>query len=80
MAIRSMAPKVIVADEIGSKEDAEAIKYAMCCGVKGVFTAHGDNLEDIKKNPELNDLLNNQIFERIIKIERKDELFQYKVF
>lgn len=73
MAIRSMAPRVIVADEIGSKEDAEAIKYAMCCGVKGVFTAHGDNLKDIKKNPELNDLLNNQIFEKIIKIERKNE-------
>ena len=29
MAIRSMAPKVIVADEIGNKKDSEAIKYAM---------------------------------------------------
>lgn len=79
MAIRSMAPRVIVADEIGSKEDVEAIKYAMCCGVKGAFTAHGDNLEDIKKNPELDELIENQIFERIIKIERKDELFEYKI-
>lgn len=73
MAIRSMAPKVIVADEIGSKEDVEAIEYAMCCGVKGIFTAHGGNLDEIKRKPELNELLNNQIFEKIIKIERKNE-------
>lgn len=30
MLIRSMAPNVIVADEIGKKEDVEAIKDAMC--------------------------------------------------
>lgn len=31
MMIRSMSPKVMVADEIGSKEDVEAICYAVCC-------------------------------------------------
>ena len=30
MLIRSMAPQVIVADEIGSNEDINAIKEAMC--------------------------------------------------
>ena len=39
IAIRSMAPQVLIADEIGSVQDSEAIKYAMCCGVKGIFTA-----------------------------------------
>ena len=34
MLIRSMAPQVIVADEIGTKEDVEAIKEAMCCRCK----------------------------------------------
>ena len=55
MAIRSMSPKVIVADEIGNKRDSEAIKYAMCCGVKGIFTAHGASLEELEKNPEISD-------------------------
>ena len=72
MAIRSMAPKVIVADEIGSKEDANSIKYALCCGVKGIFTAHGQNIEEITNNPELNDLIKSKIFEKIIRIERKN--------
>lgn len=40
MLVRSMAPKVIVADEIGSTNDIKAINYAVCSGVKGIFTAH----------------------------------------
>lgn len=69
MATRSMAPKVIVADEIGSKQDSEAIKYAMCCGVKGIFTAHGKNVEEIMKNPELKELMENKIFDKTITIK-----------
>ena len=57
MAIRSMAPQVIAADEIGSTKDSEAIRYAMCCGVKGIFTAHGKNMEELRKNPELKYLI-----------------------
>lgn len=69
IAIRSMAPKVIIADEIGSKQDADSIKYAMCCGVKGIFTAHGKNIEELTKNPELNDLIKSKVFDKIISIE-----------
>lgn len=64
--VRSMAPDVIACDEIGSKEDVEAIDYAVCSGVKGVFTAHGKDLEEIEKNPELSKLINKHIFERIV--------------
>lgn len=37
MLIRSMAPRVIVADEIGNKDDVEAINYAVCSGCKRDF-------------------------------------------
>ncbi|MGN1327621.1 MAG: stage III sporulation protein AA [Clostridia bacterium] len=76
MAIRSMAPQVIIADEIGSKEDADSIKYALCCGVKGIFTAHGQTIEEITNNPELNDLIKSKVFEKIIKIERESSLLK----
>ena len=72
LAIRSMSPKVIAADEIGSKEDSEAINYAMCCGVKGIFTAHGESIEDVCKNPELKELINNKIIERVILIKNSE--------
>ena len=68
-AIRSMSPKVLAADEIGSKEDSEAINYAMCCGVKGIFTAHGESIEDVCKNPELKELINNKTIERVVLIK-----------
>ena len=66
MLIRSMSPKVITADEIGNLEDVEAIKYAVCCGVKGIFTAHGSSIDDIKMNPYLKSLIDGFYFERII--------------
>jgi len=66
MLVRSMAPDVIVCDEIGSVEDINAIDYAMCSGVKGIFTAHGNSIEEINRDPELAKLLNKHIFERII--------------
>ena len=66
MLIRSMAPKVICADEIGSFDDVEAINYAVCSGIKGIFTAHGSSLEDLSLNPALKTIISNHIFERII--------------
>lgn len=72
MLIRSMSPEVICADEIGTKEDVEAIKYAVTSGVKGVFTSHGDNIEDINFNPILKELLQGNLIERIIILDKNN--------
>lgn len=72
MAIRSMAPQIIAADEIGSVDDVNAIQYAICCGIKGIFTAHGNSVEDVKKNTELKSLIDNKIFEKFIIIKKED--------
>lgn len=64
--VRSMAPKVIIADEIGIYEDIDAINYALCSGCKGIFTAHGSSLEDIYKNPVLKNLIDAHVFQRLI--------------
>lgn len=71
MAIRSMAPKVIVADEIGSLADIDAINYAVCSGVKGIFTAHSFDFESMKLNKELNNLINMKLIEKIIFLDSK---------
>ena len=73
MLIRSMAPKVISADEIGSNDDIEPINYAICSGIKGIFTAHSSSLEEISINPTLKTLLNLHIFERIIFLSDKNK-------
>ncbi|MBR6504955.1 MAG: hypothetical protein IKT41_04525 [Clostridia bacterium] len=70
MAIRSMAPQVIVADEIGNEKDIEAINYSLCSGVKGIFTAHGNDLQDLILNPVLKIIIDKNIFERIIVLDK----------
>ena len=66
MLIRSMAPEIIVCDEIGSKQDVLAIEYAIHSGVKGIFTMHGKNLEDVKNNQEVYKLISNKSIEKIL--------------
>ena len=66
MLIRSMAPEVVACDEIGSKEDVEAIEEAICSGVKGIFTMHGNTMGDIKNNKEINKLIEANKIEKII--------------
>ena len=73
MLIRSMAPKVIVADEIGNKNDIDPIMQAVCSGIKGIFTAHGACIDDIKLNPTIRELADNGVFERIIFLSDKKE-------
>lgn len=70
MLIRSMAPNIICADEIGSIEDVEAIEYAVCCGVKGIFTAHGESIEDLNLNTSLNSLLERNIINKLIFLDQ----------
>lgn len=70
MLVRSMAPKVIIADEIGNKEDVGAIRYALCSGVKGIFTAHGNEYKDLKENPIFNEMINLKLFEKIIILDK----------
>ena len=66
MLIRSMAPEIIACDEIGSKEDVDAIQKAVISGVKGIFTMHGKNLDDIKENQGINYLIKTKQIEKII--------------
>ena len=71
MLVRSMSPEIIACDEIGSTEDVNAINYAICSGVKGIFTAHGGSIEELNLNPELAELIKKNIFERIIFLNPK---------
>lgn len=73
MLVRSMAPKVIIADEIGNKDDIDAINYALCSGVKGIFTAHGNNMETLKLNPIFNKMFELNLFEKIIFLDNKEK-------
>lgn len=80
MLVRTMSPKVIVVDEIGGKEDVEAINHAICSGVKGIFSAHGNSLEDLYLNPMIKELMNLNIIERIIFLDEKRRGFVKNIY
>ncbi|UII54809.1 stage III sporulation protein AA [Cytobacillus spongiae] len=72
MMIRSMSPDVLIVDEIGRKEDGEAIMEAVNAGITLMMTTHGTSIEDVKKRPTLKPLIEIGIFERYIELSRKD--------
>ena len=49
IAIRSLAPNLIVTDELGGDEDASTLIDAMNCGVKVIATIHASSIEELKR-------------------------------
>lgn len=66
MLIRSMSPRVVATDEIGSSADSDAIYEALNAGVRIMSTIHGDSLEEILNRPFIGEVIKNKVFERII--------------
>ena len=65
MLIRAMAPRVIIADEIGSEEDIREIRFAVRRGVSVLTSAHASSMEDFRRG-ELHELLEEQVFSTIV--------------
>lgn len=71
MMIRSMSPDVLIVDEIGRKEDSDALQEAMNAGVSVIATVHGRDFQQIIKRPFLKPLIETQIFERFIELPNR---------
>lgn len=74
MLLRSMSPAVIAVDEIGGRDDIEAIEYVINCGCKLIATVHGNSIDDIKSKPILRRLVEERIFERYVVMNNKGRI------
>lgn len=72
MLVRSMGINIIATDEIGNKEDIEAIKYASCSGVNLIFTMHGRTLNDVLNKEGIKELIEENLFETVIILSNKN--------
>ena len=70
MLLRSMAPQVIVTDEIGRPEDADALLNAARCGVGVLASAHAGGMEQAQKRPVLRRMMRERAFDRYILLGR----------
>lgn len=71
MVLRSMSPNVIVTDEIGTEKDIKALYTALNGGVGLITTVHGDSIEDIRSRKELRNLLDEELFKKVILLSAK---------
>lgn len=52
MALRTLAPQVILLDELGSTEEVQALQQGFAGGVDLVFTLHAGSLEEAARRPQ----------------------------
>jgi len=71
MAIRALAPQVLITDEIGRHEDAEAIEECLNAGVRIISTAHALGMEDLKRRPVLKEVFQRQSFRVAVILSRR---------
>jgi len=70
MLIRSMSPELIIVDEIGRKEDSEALLEVLNAGVHVIASAHGYSYEQIFLRPNMHLLMQQHLFDRLIILSR----------
>ena len=81
MLIRSMSPEIIVTDEIGGSNDAEALMKASLCGVKILASCHAGTLEELTNKDGLKKIFDSKVFERYIFISRKkSNIYAKKIY
>ena len=71
MVLRSMSPNVVVTDEIGTEKDIKALYTALNGGVGLITTVHGDSIDDIRNRKELKNLLDDELFRKVILLSAK---------
>lgn len=67
--LRSMNPRMMATDELGTPEDAAALAEMQRCGVGVMATCHAHSLEDAKTRPSLASLFQHRLFSYAILLE-----------
>lgn len=74
LVTRSMGPDVIATDEIGNALDVEAIKSAALSGVNLIFTMHGKDISDLKRNREIKKIIEEGYFDIIVFLSNREKV------
>ncbi len=69
--VRSMAPQMIVTDELSGAEDAACILDARACGCAVCASVHGDSLQEVAGRPALAMLMSHRAFDLYAVLDRE---------
>ncbi len=72
LLLRSMTPQVIAIDELGGREDMEALHLAAACGSRIIATIHGEDLNDVYRKFGSDNFLQERIFECFLVLGKRE--------
>lgn len=70
--IRSLAPDLIVTDELGQGEDLQAVNYAINSGVNILATVHCDSMDSLIKKPSFEGIIRDKVFKRFVLLSMRN--------
>ena len=79
LATKYFNPEYIICDEIGSSEDALSILESQHSGVPLIASVHCDTFSCIKKKKSIASLIENGVFDTLIRIKRNIKSFDYEI-
>lgn len=71
MALRSLSPQVLITDEIGRREDVEAIQECVNAGVAVISSVHAGTVDELQKRPVMRELLLTRAFKLAVILSRQ---------
>lgn len=74
LSVRALSPDIIFCDEIGSREDVNAIAEGIRCGVHFVATAHAADTRDLYQRQKLKPLFADRIFDTVLVLGTKEHI------
>lgn len=66
LLLRSMSPQIIAVDELGSREDYQAVEEVLHCGCRILGTMHVGKIEELREKVYLSGWLEQGFFERFV--------------
>lgn len=79
IAARTLSPQVMICDEIGTDEEAEAILSVQNCGVPLIASAHAGTFEELLRRPNIKKLVSAYIFRLAVGIQRRGAGFDFDI-
>ncbi|HWP95920.1 MAG TPA: stage III sporulation protein AA [Syntrophomonadaceae bacterium] len=70
IAVRALSPQLVITDELGRREDGEAVMECINAGVKVISSIHASNLDELSKRPLMQELLACHAFQLGIVLSR----------
>lgn len=79
MMIRSMSPDVLIVDEIGRQEDADAVREALHAGIAVIASAHGRDFGELSTRPAFIGLTSQELFQMYVILERTSRGISFRM-